>query len=78
MCVSNGMNIPPLRGETGESGFGLAIGGRVRIVDDRHFTGWHGHVRAFSEVLVAVDLDEPPPGRSPNGQWFRPEKVSPA
>jgi len=65
----------PSPGEKGDTKFGLTIGDRVEIQNDPHFSGWHGHVRAFGTRIVAVDLDEPPAGHTPNGQWFSPTKL---
>jgi hypothetical protein len=73
MC--GGIILPPPCGKKGETKFGLTIGDRVMIVNDAHFGSWFGHVRSFQDKLVAVDLDEPPPGERPNGQWFKPESV---
>jgi len=63
----------PRKGKEGETKFGFVIDQRVRIADKKDwFHGWVGHVLAFDENTVAVDLDEPPKGSAPNGQWFRP------
>ena len=67
--------MPPPQAPTGESKFGFTVGDRVEVTEDQHFKGYHGHVRTFDGKLVAVDLDEPPAGKSPNGQWFRPDKL---
>jgi len=69
---------PPRRGQCGEQKLGFTIGERVLIIDHKHFGGWHGHVRCFDDDIIAVDLDEPPPGHQQNGQWFRPENLSKA
>lgn len=73
MCCGGFFEAPPYGG-TGNTKFGFTIPERVRI-DDVFFKDWHGHVRAFNESSVAVDLDEPPPGHLKNGQWFNPEKL---
>ncbi len=75
MC---GPCMPPSAAEEGESKFGFTARQRVEVIKDNHFQGWHGHVRTFDGKLVAVDLDEPPTGHSPNGQWFRPEDLQKA
>lgn len=77
MRCGPGNSDPPLRGKEGQSKFGLTIGERVVIIKDTFFKDWHGHVLAFEGSLVAIDLDEPPPGHSSNGQWFDPKKVRP-
>lgn len=74
-CCGGGMIVPPLKGRNGESRFGFAIGDHVEVVNDTHFRGWRGHVRAFSDTLLAVDLDEPPQGCKPNGQFFGPKSL---
>ncbi|MDD5110775.1 MAG: hypothetical protein PHI63_06220 [Patescibacteria group bacterium] len=70
----------PSAGKAGARKFGLRVGQRVRIddPDDIYFNGWHGHVRTFDDQLVAVDLDEPPQGKEPGGQWFKPSDLKPA
>jgi hypothetical protein len=55
--------------------FGFAVGQRVRVKRQGFFWGWGGHVRAFGDQMVAVDLDEPPNGERPSGQWFLPESL---
>lgn len=71
-----GLSFAPPRGLEGEQKFGLTIGERVEVVADEFgFNGWHGHILAFEGSLVAINLDEPPPGHSSNGQWFDPKKV---
>jgi len=66
------MGRVPTRGKHGEAKHGFTIGERVEVTAEGSFRGWHGHVQAFDDKLVAVDLDEPPEGHSPNGQWFLP------
>ncbi len=72
MC---GSFMPPPSAKQGESKFGFTASQRVKVIKDTHFQDWHGHVRAFRDVIVAVDLDEPPPGHQKNGQWFLPENL---
>ncbi|NMB47945.1 hypothetical protein GYA13_00680 [Candidatus Kuenenbacteria bacterium] len=70
---------PPKRGQAGETKFGFTVDQRVMVIEKGDcFYGWHGHVRTFDNTLVAVDLDEPPPGCESNGQWFRPNKLQAA
>ena len=76
MSYGYGTPISPQKGPKGETKFGMTIGDRVEVVSEEpHFKGWHGHVRCFSERSVAVNLDEPPTGENPNGQWFQPEEL---
>lgn len=69
MCV--GVNIAPRRGKDNETYNGFTIGERVKIKEGIHFWGgWHGHIHAFEPNIIAINLDEPPIGHAPNGQWF--------
>jgi len=72
-----GPGCPPSRGREGEPKFGLTIGERVLVLEGS-FKDWYGHVLAFGKESVAVELDEPPPGDSPNGQYFHPDKIQSA
>ena len=72
--IGCGSRIRPARGQKGESKFGFTIGQRVRVAG-KDFNNWVGHVRAFNGTSVAVDLDEPPKGEQPNGQWFLPSHL---
>lgn len=44
-----GPGLPPERGKDGETKFGFTISQRVRIKCSDFFSGWVGHVLAFSD-----------------------------
>lgn len=71
MC---GPCMPP-ESPPGTSKFGFTVGDRVEVVEDQSFQGYFGHIRSFGSKVVAVDLDEPPPGQQPSGQWFSPSDL---
>lgn len=73
MCC--GADSGPERGKEGETKFGFVIGDEVEVIKDKDFTGWGGHVRAFKQYTVAVNLDKPPEGERSNGQWFFPDEL---
>lgn len=68
----------PPPGMGGEERHGFTLKQRVKVIRGTSFMDWYGHVRAFGDKSVAVDLDEPPEGHHPNGQWFRPEDLEAA
>ena len=68
-----GDRIKPDEMKAGTTKFGFTVGEVVEVTKkSRDFVGWKGHVIAFDDMLVAVELDQPPPGHKPNGQWFHP------
>lgn len=74
-ALPGGIINPPPYGQLGETKFGFSVYERVKVIGKGGFQGWHGHVRTFERKLVAVDLDEPPAGFQPNGQWFLPQDL---
>lgn len=74
-CPMASLARRPADAAKGTQKHGFTAGERVEVTNDLHFCGWHGIVINFSTQLVAVELNEPPVGHRPNGQWFRPEEL---